>query len=84
MDIDVDEVEGLMMTTTTTSKEEKAQQEIVGEATQDYGMTSHTLNVIIVKTMVITIMNVEGLTIRELKRRPTTLRKEVKKMEPYC
>ena len=75
MDIDVDKVGGPTMTTTTTSKDEKTQQEVVGEATQDLGMTSHTLNVTIVKILVITLPNVECLVIRELKRRPIMLKK---------
>ena len=36
------------------------------------------------KSLVITLPNVECLTIRELKRRSTMLKKEVKKMEPCC
>ena len=47
-------------------------------------MTSHTLNVIIVKSLVITFMSVEHLPIIELKKRSTTLKKEVKKLEPCC
>ena len=39
VDKDKDEVGG-PMTTTTTSKEEEAQQEVMGKATQDRGMTS--------------------------------------------
>ena len=68
------------MTVTTTSKEEKAQQEVMGEATQDRGMTSHTLNVTNVKSLVIRLPSVENLLIIVLKRRPTTLKKGVKKM----
>ena len=83
VDIDVDEVGGPMMIA-TTSKEEKTQQEVMGEATQDRGMTSHTLNDIIVKSLVITLPSVDHLSIIELKRRLTTLKKEVKKMEPCC
>ena len=82
MDIDVAKVGGRMMTTITTSKEEKVQQEVMGEATQDRGMTSHELNVTIVKNLVIMLSSVEHLSIIELKRRSTTLKKEVKKMEP--
>ena len=84
VDIDVGEVGAPMMITTTTSKEEKVQQEVVREATQDRGMTSHTLNVTIVKSLVITLPSVEHLSIIELKRRSTTLKKEVKKLEPCC
>ena len=47
-------------------------------------MTSHALNVTIVKSFVITLPSVEHLSIIELKRRSTTLKKEVKKMEPCC
>ena len=83
VDMDVDEVGGPMMKT-TTSKEDKAEQEVMGEATQDQGMTSHTLDVIIVKSLVITFLSVEHLSIIELKRRSTTLKKEVKKLEPCC
>ena len=80
--MNVGEVGGPLMTTTTTSKEEKVQQEVVGEATQDQGMTSHALNVTIVKILVITLPSVEHLSIIELKRRSTTMKKEVKKLEP--
>ena len=69
-----------MMTVTITSKEEKAQQEVMGEATYDRGMTSHTLNVTIVKSLVIMLPSIEHLSIIVLKRRPTTLKKGVKKM----
>ena len=82
VDMDMDEVGDSMMTVARTSKNEKAQQEVMGEATQDRGMTIHMLNVTITKSLVITFPNVEHLAIRELKRRPPTLKKEVKKMEP--
>ena len=82
--MDVGEVKGSMMTTTTTSKEDKVQQKVMGEATQDRGMTSHALNVTIVKSLVITLLSVEHLSIIELKRRSTKLKKKVKKMEPFC
>ena len=82
VDMDVGEVGDPMMTA-TTSKEERAQQEVMGEAPQDRGMTSHSLNVIIVKILVITLPSVEQLSIIELKRRSTMLkRKVIKKMEP--
>ena len=55
MDMDMGEVGGPMMTTITTSKEEKVQQEVMGEVTQDRGMTNHALNVTIVKSLVITL-----------------------------
>ena len=82
--MDMGEVGSLMMTTITTSKEEKVQKEVMGEATQDRGMTSHALNVAILKSLVITLPSVEHVSIIELKRRSTTLKKEVKKMEPCC
>ena len=47
-------------------------------------MTSHTLNAIILKSLVITLLSVENLSIIELKRMSITLKKEVKKMEPCC
>ena len=56
----------------------------MGEATQDRGMASHALNVIIVKSFVNTLCSVEHLSVIELKRRLTTLKKEVKKMESCC
>ena len=82
--MDMGEVGGPMMTTTTTFKEEKVQQEVVGEATQDRGMPIHALNAIIVKSLVTTLPSVKNLSIIELKRRSTTLKKEAKKMEPCC
>ena len=47
-------------------------------------MKSHALDVTIVKFLVITLPSVEHLSIIELKRMSTTLKKEVKKMEPCC
>ena len=63
IDMDVGEVGGPMMTITTTSKEEKVQQEVVGEATLDQIITSHTLNVAIAKILVITLPSVEHLSV---------------------
>ena len=83
MDMDMDEVRG-PTTKTTTSKEEKAQQEVEGEAIQNRGMTRCILSATIVKSLVIMLPNVEFLAIIELKRKQTTLKKEVKKMVPCC
>ncbi|MCI33614.1 hypothetical protein A2U01_0054831 [Trifolium medium] len=72
VDMEADEVGGLMMTTT---KEEKSHQEVVGEDLQNQGTISHGLNAIIVRSLGIMLSNVELLEIIELKRRPTMLKK---------
>jgi hypothetical protein len=72
VDMDADEVGGLMMTTT---KEEKFHQEDMGEELQNQGTISHESNVTTVRSLDIMLPNVELLAIVELKRRPTMLKK---------
>jgi hypothetical protein len=72
VDMDADEVGGLMMTTTM---EEKFHQEVVGEELQSQGTISHESNATIVRSLDIMIPNVDLLEIVELKRRPTMLKK---------
>ena len=81
-DEDVDEVGGPTMTTTT--KEEKAHPEVVGEEPQNQGITSHRSNATTVRSLGIMLPNVELRATTELKRRSTTLKKELKKMRHYC
>jgi len=70
--------------TTTITKEEKAHPEVVGEEPQNQGMTSHGSNATTVRSLGIMLPNVELRATTELKRRPTTLKKELKKTRRYC
>ena len=83
MDKDKDVVGGQMKTTTINPKEDReTQQGVVHKATQDQSMINQTLNAIIVRSLAITYLNVELLAIKELKRRQTTLKKEIKNVAP--
>ena len=68
--------------TITPKKDRKTEQEVMDKATQDQGTINQTLNAIIVRSLVIMHLNVELLTTKELKRRQTTLKKEVKNVAP--